>query len=109
MTRVVERIAGHQDQVLPFDHGDTQLLVAIQDLGLLHYVSVGLAVGHGDHDLVPVVDVLQDQKVVPVAVTVDDADALRPRLGGGGQPAGGLVQGGCLHVPRHGNVFAQDR
>lgn len=61
MTGIVKWIAGHQDQVLPLDYGDTQLLVAIQDLGLLHDVGIGLAVGHGDHDLVPVVYVLQDK------------------------------------------------
>lgn len=109
MTGVVERIAGHQDQVLPFDHGDTHLLIAIQDLCLLHDISVGRAVGHGDQDFVPVVDVLQDKQMVPVAVAVDDADAFLPRLGGSGQPAGSLVQGGCLHIPRHGDVLAQDR
>lgn len=29
VSEVEERITGHQDQVLPFNHGDTHLLVAI--------------------------------------------------------------------------------
>ena len=88
---------------------DAQLVVAIQDLRLLHDVGVGLAVGHGHQDGVAVVDVLQDQQMVTVAMAVHHADTLLPRLRGGGQPAGSLVQGGCLHVPCHGNVLAQDR
>ena len=106
MAGVVERVTGHQDQVLALNDRDTKLVVAVQDLRLLHDVGIGLAVGHGHQDGVAVVYVFQNQQMVPVSVAVHHADALLPRLCRGGQPAGSLVQGGCLHIPRYGNVLA---
>ena len=106
MARVVERVTGHQNQVFALNDRDAKLIVAVQDLRLFYDVSVGLAVGHGHQDGVAVVDVFQDQQMVPISVPVHHADAFLPRFCRGGQPARSLVQRGRLHVPRHRDVLA---
>ena len=55
MAGVVERVAGHQDQVLALNDRDAKLVITVQDLRLLHDVGVDLAVGHGHQDGVTVV------------------------------------------------------
>ena len=58
MAGVIEWVTGHQDQVLALNDRDAKVVVAVQDLCLLHDVGVGRAVGHGHQDGVAVVYVL---------------------------------------------------